>query len=251
MVTYGKSSGQSKDVVLQTVAKLVAYAKSQNLPIVCEDLDFSQKKRALDGDNPRYARMLSSFAYSTFQTGLASACARHGLFLKQVNPAFTSLIGRVNFASRYGLSVHRAAAFAIARRGMNLREDVPQSFKDSRSLRLPLNDAHHVTLELPERKDTAADNSDGTRHVWSVWSRINRHVRGALAAHRPSGRKPRSVKGWRHPRQIDVGSVVCRRRRTVSGADTKSLDPRVGLLDTSEGQSSGGYKPRQETLHVA
>ena len=44
----------------------------------------------------------------------------------QVNPAYSSVIGRVKFMERYGLSVHQAAALTLARRLLGCREGIPR-----------------------------------------------------------------------------------------------------------------------------
>jgi IS605 OrfB family transposase len=228
MTTYGKTTNQSRDIVRKVAAEIVAYARKHDLPIVSEALDFEKKKLVLklEGD-ARYARMLSSFAYSQFDAALASACARHGVFHKRVNPAYTSLIGRVKFARRYGLSVHRSAALAIARRAMQLSEELPLSFRESGKLTLPLNDAHPVTLELPVRKDPAQSQTVGTRHVGPDLKGVAKALRGALAARGPSRRKrpSRSVMGW-----SELRSMVRRRRKDVPGADTQSGSQRVAPM---------------------
>ncbi|TLX16139.1 IS200/IS605 family element transposase accessory protein TnpB [Rhizobium sp. MHM7A] len=224
MVTYGKSQGQSATIIKQVVVQIVEYAKRHNLPIVSESLDFAKKKRTLCDENPSYARMLSSFVYSSFDTALVSACARHTVFHRRVNPAYTSIIGRTKFASRYGLSIHAAAALVIARRAMKLSEKLPLSFKE-RVVTLPLNDAHHATLELPVRKKPG-EQGVGTRHVWSDWNEVNKTLRRALAARRPSRRKRRRsipVVG-----RNDLHSMVCRSRRDVLESSSESSGPRVG-----------------------
>ena len=43
----------------------------------------------------------------------------------QVNPAFSSVVGRVKFMERYGLSVHQAAALVLARRLLGCSERIP------------------------------------------------------------------------------------------------------------------------------
>jgi hypothetical protein len=48
-----------------------------------------------------------------------------GVSTEEVNPAYTSVIGRVKYARPLGVSVHQAAALAIARRGMGFREAAP------------------------------------------------------------------------------------------------------------------------------
>jgi IS605 OrfB family transposase len=228
MVTYGMSQDQSKDAVIKAAVLVAEYAERHGgLPVVSEMLDFARKKKRLkeDGD-ARYARMLSSFVYSSFDAGLATACARRGVYHRRVNPAYTSIIGRVKFARRYGLSTHRSAALAIARRAMQLSEKLPLTFKEGQSVGVPLNDTHHVTLELPVRKDPGSQGT-GTRHVWSDWNEVGKALRDAHAARRPSGRrtrvrKPRSVMG-----PNDLHSMVCRSRGKVS----EKLHPAAGSAD--------------------
>ncbi len=43
-----------------------------------------------------------------------------------VNPAFGSVIGRVKFMERYGLSVHQAAGLVLARRLVGCSERIPR-----------------------------------------------------------------------------------------------------------------------------
>jgi IS605 OrfB family transposase len=184
MVTYGLSTDQATDLTRKVAKELVEIAVEHNVPISGEDLDFARKKAQLSADSgPRYARMLSSLAYSAFQRALASACARNSIHLKLVNPAFTSLIGRTMFAHRYGLSVHAAAALSIARRAMKFSEKLPKPVEGK--LTLPLDDGDCVTLPRPVRIEG--------RHVWSSWRKLNTGYKAALAAHRLARRKSRSM----------------------------------------------------------
>jgi IS605 OrfB family transposase len=115
--TYGKSKGQTEALIGETVKAIVERAENTLKPIVIEELDFSKKKSLLkETSSNRLARMLSSFVYSKFRSFLESRAYRHGVRVYKVNPAFTSVIGRVKYASRYGLTVHHAAALVIARR---------------------------------------------------------------------------------------------------------------------------------------
>ena len=69
--------------------------------------------------------MLSSFGYGRMKAYLLSRGYRQGVEVYQVNPAYSSLIGRVKFMERYGLSAHQAAALALARRLLGCREGIP------------------------------------------------------------------------------------------------------------------------------
>jgi hypothetical protein len=173
--------------------------------------------------------MLTSFVYSAFDTALGSACARRGVYHARVNPAYTSIIGRSKLASRYGLSTHAAAAVTIARRAMGLSERLPRSVERERRLTLPFNNAHHVTLDLPARKDVS-EEIPKSRHVWTAWNGINRAFKGALAAHGPSRRKrprPRPVENGGRGRN-DVRSMAHRHRRDVPEGAVQS--PGQGLI---------------------
>lgn len=68
-----------------------------------------------------------------------------------VNPSFRSLIGRVNYAKRYGLGIHQAAALYIGRRYLGLLEKMPQGRRD-----IPDNKCGHITLDLRGQTDPLA-----------------------------------------------------------------------------------------------
>ena len=51
---------------------------------------------------------------------------RHGVEVHHVNPAYSSVIGRVKFMERYGLSVIQAAALVLARRLLGCSERIPR-----------------------------------------------------------------------------------------------------------------------------
>ena len=72
--TYGRTKDQAKDSIREAAAQIGELAARLGVPVVSEKLDFSKKKSALKGsDDARYARMLSSFAYSAFDAALAAA----------------------------------------------------------------------------------------------------------------------------------------------------------------------------------
>lgn len=77
--------------------------------MVVERLDFRAKKARLREASPHYSRKLSHFAYAAFHALLVSRAAREGVEVIEVNPAYTSVIGKVKFMARYGLSPHGAA----------------------------------------------------------------------------------------------------------------------------------------------
>ncbi|MGH7999192.1 MAG: IS200/IS605 family accessory protein TnpB-related protein [Brasilonema sp.] len=116
-----KQQAQIVDACLHLASAAATYA----CPIVCENLDFSEKKQQLREKGRKYARMLSGWPYSELFKQLQSILANHGIKLIKVDPAYTSVIGMVKYARQYALPSDCAAAVAIARRGMRLTENIP------------------------------------------------------------------------------------------------------------------------------
>ena len=165
-VTYGKTTRQREAVIGDAVKQVVRFAVSSRKPLAIERLDFAKKKAVLERESPRRARMLSSFAYTRIQTFMRARAFDAGIAVHDVNPAYTSVIGRFKFGARYGLSAHSAAALVIGRRFMGLREKPPKQLQ--------------VTLPLSVR--------NRGRHVWSIWAAVSRGSQAAHGAHRRSGK---------------------------------------------------------------
>ena len=104
LVTYGKFRHQAEAIIGDAVASVVGYARDAGRPVVIEHLDFRQKKAALEGESRKYSRMLSGFSYGRVKACFVSRGHRQGVEVHLVNPAFGSVIGRVKFMERYGLS---------------------------------------------------------------------------------------------------------------------------------------------------
>ena len=169
--TNGKKQNQLKALTGGVCKEIIDHAKRSRKPVVVEDLNFQKKKNQLqESHNKRYARMLSSFAYSLFLICLIARAYKYGIAVHKVNPAFTSVIGRCNYSKRYGLSIHLAAALCIARRH--------QKFSEKPCLSegmIPDGKGNHVALSLPVR--------NRQRHVWHFWGLVKRKLSTVLAAH--------------------------------------------------------------------
>ena len=177
LVTYGKSQRQSEALIGDAVASVVQYAKEVDKPIVIERLDFRQKKSALEGESRRYSRMLSSFSYGKIKAYFLSRGYRQGVEVHQVNPAYSSVIGRVKFMERYGLTVHQAAALVLARRLLGCSERIPRRWV------CPIGNGVQVAFTVPVRKRV--------KHVWTYWGAVSGQLRPALAAQHRLGKRRR------------------------------------------------------------
>jgi IS605 OrfB family transposase len=169
--TYGKRAGQAKALMGDAAKTLVHWSRSAQKPIVLEELSFDQKKSELRQiGNPRYARMLSSFAYNEIEQFITSSAGRNGVEVEKVNPAYTSVIGRAKFCKRYGLSIHESAALCIGRRFLGVSERLPRHLDE-----IADGKGGYITVSLPVR-------NRGT-HVWSSWRQVRKRLPAALAAH--------------------------------------------------------------------
>lgn len=170
----GKSSDQTKALIGDAAVAAVEWARSTGKPLVIEALNFQQKKAELESVDPIRARIISSFACAQVARHLKAAAFRAGVAVIEVNPAYTSVIGAVNHAQRRGISVHQGAAYAIARRGLGLREAAAR-----RTALVPVRSGAHVTLTVPAR--------NRSKHVWAQWAKISAALKAAHAAHWRSG----------------------------------------------------------------
>jgi IS605 OrfB family transposase len=181
LTCYGKDTRQSKSLIAEAAVAVVNWALASQKPIIMEKLDFQKKKTALkETASSKQARMLSSFAYNAIINSMKSRAWRYGVKVEEVNPAFTSVIGRVKFAKRYGLSIHGSAALCIARRSIGASERLPRYQEN-----VPDGKGGHVTFTLPVR--------NREKHVWQQWRQILRKLQVVLVAHfrtrkRSSGR---------------------------------------------------------------
>lgn len=202
--TYGNSPSQNKALIGEACKEIISLAKAKKKTVVIEDLDFTQKKAQLkEQGNPKHARMLSSLAYSNIKNNLNSKAWKEGVQVEQVNPAFTSCIGRVKFSKRYGLSVHHAAALVIGRRCLKFSERIPSYLGQ-----IPDGKDGHVTLSLPAR------NRD--KHVWSSWKILNAELKTVLAAHFRARNRSLSSKSTHETKHIPnfVGEIPTRESST-------------------------------------
>ena len=198
LVTYGKSRHQAHALIGDAVARVIEYARRVGKPIALEHLDFCQKKAALEGESRKYGRMLSGLNYAKTLACFLSKGHREAVEIRQVNPAFSSVIGRVKFMERYGLSVHQAAALVLARRLLRCSERIPRRWV------APVGNGVHVAFGVPARKRV--------KHVWTYWGRVSGQLKPALAAHHRLGK----CRDGPNPIRASVRAAV---RRDGLGAD--------------------------------
>lgn len=123
----GKISNQRLHILRNKAKEVVMFCKGK--PLVIEKLNFDKKKSKMMYQNKRYNQALSEFAYKRIRQMIESRCYKDDVVCMDVEPAYTSQIGRLKYMKPKGLSIHESAAYVIARRGMGYKEKVTKEYK--------------------------------------------------------------------------------------------------------------------------
>ena len=123
-IDYQYSKGNQTTRDFQNIAtRLKDYCLDVGKDLVIEKLNFTKKKdNLISKRGKKYNEMLSSLAYSKFDSIITSKCVKNRIFLHKVNPAWTSWIAKQKYCPKMKLNIHSGASYVIARRGMFLKD---------------------------------------------------------------------------------------------------------------------------------
>ena len=125
-IDYQYSKGNQTTNDFQYIAtRLKDYCLNVGKDLVIEKLNFTKKKdNLISKRGKKYNEMLSSLAYSKFDSIITSKCVKNRIFLHKVNPAWTSWIAKQKYCPKMKLNIHSGASYVIARRGMFLKDKI-------------------------------------------------------------------------------------------------------------------------------
>ena len=128
-IDYQYSKGNQTTNDFQYIAtRLKDYCLNTGKDLVIEKLNFTKKKdNLISKKGKKYNEMLSTLAYSKFDSIITAKCAKNRIFLHKVNPAWTSWIAKQKYCPKMKLNIHSGASYAIARRGMFLKDEINQN----------------------------------------------------------------------------------------------------------------------------
>ena len=89
-------------MIFQCIAtRLKEYCLDTGKDLVIEKLNFNKKRDTLISKiGKKYNKMLSTFAYSKFDSIITSKCLKNRIFLHKVNPAWTSWIAKQKYCPK-------------------------------------------------------------------------------------------------------------------------------------------------------
>jgi IS605 OrfB family transposase len=176
--TYARSN-QRNNLVGEAAKQVVLQAKEKGYALAVEDLKFKNDKSV----TAKFNRMSHSFVWSKFLKAVDRCAAREGVPVLKVKPAFTSVIGILKYQHMYGLAVHEAAGYVIARRGLGFNhETIPKTLLN----------------KLIKNKSKFKQMSN-----WKQWSAINKSVLAKIKKF--TGKKVETLVFWQVYRKNVLG----------------------------------------------
>jgi IS605 OrfB family transposase len=112
----------------QIAHEIIKISKEENKAIAIENLQKLPKGKRGDGF-PKLRRKLQKWSYKRLLEKIEVLVKRNGIGLIKVNPAYTSVIGKLKYAPQYNIDKDIAGAFVIVRRGLGFKERLPKNYK--------------------------------------------------------------------------------------------------------------------------
>ena len=125
----GKTKNQREHIAWHIARQAVKGALENGKAIVVEDLQKVPKGRRGDG-LAKLRRKLHKWAYRSVLEKIEVYAGRLGIQLIKVNPAYTSIIGKLKYSPMLGIDKDVASAYVIARRGLGFEEKLPKNYRE-------------------------------------------------------------------------------------------------------------------------
>jgi len=113
----------------QIAHQVVRIAKREKKALVVENLEKLPKGKRGDG-LPKLRQKLQKWVYKGLLQKIEIVAKRNGIQVIKVNPAYTSIIGKLKYAPLYNIDKDTAGAYVIARRGLGFKERLPKNYQN-------------------------------------------------------------------------------------------------------------------------
>jgi IS605 OrfB family transposase len=125
----GKTKNQREHIAWHIARQVVESALEGGKAIVVEDLQKVPKGRRGDG-LAKLRRKLHKWAYRSVLEKIEVYARRVGVQVIKVNPAYTSIIGKLKYSPMLGIDKDVASAYVIGRRGLGFEEKLPKNYRE-------------------------------------------------------------------------------------------------------------------------
>jgi len=133
----------------QTAHQVLEIAKRERKALVVENLEKLPKGKRGDG-LPKLRQKLQKWVYKGLLQKIEIVARRNGIQVIKINPAYTSIIGKLKYSPLYNIDKDMAGAYVIARRGLGFKERLPKNYKEL------LKDADFLSYTIAKIEDKIA-----------------------------------------------------------------------------------------------
>jgi len=158
------SSDKREYLSWQMSHQVVEFAKREKKAIVIENLEKLPKGKRGDG-LPKLRQRLQKWVYKALLQKIEIVARRNGIQVIKVNPAHTSIIGKLKYAPLYKIDKDTAGAYVIARRGLGFKERLPKNYKEL------LKDAEFLCYTIAKIEEEIAKLKHEIREVKNEYKR--------------------------------------------------------------------------------
>ncbi|MBX0310903.1 MAG: IS200/IS605 family accessory protein TnpB-related protein [Sulfurihydrogenibium sp.] len=140
------SSEKRQYLEWQIAHEIIEIAKRERKAISVENLQKLPKGKRGDGF-PKLRRKLQKWSYKRLLEKIEVLARRNGIELIKVNPAYTSVIGKLKYSPQFNIDKDIAGAYVIARRGLGYKEKLLKNYKEL------LNDTDFLSYTIARIED--------------------------------------------------------------------------------------------------
>jgi len=158
------SSERRQYLSWQVAHQAVEIAKRERKAIVVENLENLPKGKRGDG-LPKLRQKLQKWIYKGVMQKIEIVAKRNGIQVIKVNPAYTSIIGKLKYAPLYNMDKNTAGAYVIARRGLGFKERLPKNYKEL------LEDTEFISYTIAKIEDKIANLKQEIREEKNEYKR--------------------------------------------------------------------------------
>jgi IS605 OrfB family transposase len=144
------SSEKRQYLEWQVAHKIIKLARKENKAVVIEDLKRLPKGKRGDGFAKLRSR-LQKWSYKRLLEKIEVLARREGIEVRKVNPAYTSVIGKLKYAPQFNIDKDVAGAYVIGRRGLGFKEKLPKNYEKL------LGDKEFLSFSLARIEDKIAE----------------------------------------------------------------------------------------------
>ena len=136
--------------------EIINYALENKKAIAIEKLEGLKSERRGSG-RAKLRKRLQQFCYRNVLEKIKSLAKREGIEIIEVNPFYTSIIGKLKYSPIYNIDKDTSAAFVIARRALGFKEEIPKNYKnllkDKDFLNYAIAELEEKVEELKKKKE--------------------------------------------------------------------------------------------------